>query len=67
MNKECMCNLKENTENKIIVGDYCNLLIKKETWMKENYYYIIGEGDGRATLKINYCPICGRELREVTK
>jgi len=63
MSNKCICNLKEGTEYRIVQGNWCDLLISLE----KGKYWIIGEGDGRAMVKINYCPICGRKLMEVTK
>ena len=56
--KECICDIKEGIELKIEEGNWVDLYI----YRKESGYWIVGEGDGRSYLKINYCPICGKRL-----
>lgn len=33
----------------------------------DNTWYIVAEGDDMASIKINYCPFCGRELNSKYK
>jgi hypothetical protein len=58
---ECLCQLKDNEEKLITEGYWINLYIYKEY----GEYFIKALSDGRADMKIDYCPKCGRKLEEV--
>lgn len=60
MNQTCLCDLKEGQEKIISQGHWVNLYIAIE----EGEYWIRAISDGRADLRIHYCPKCGRKLEE---
>ena len=58
---KCICNMvKEGYPEIISIGTYVNMYIVK----KDDEYYIEAIADGKACLKLNYCPKCGRKLEE---
>lgn len=58
MNK-CICeDLIEGVDKEIEQGDWNTMYILKQG----GEYYIKAISDGCVSLKINYCPICGRRL-----
>ncbi len=58
---KCVCELvKEDYPEKLSIGNWVDMYISKEG----DEYYIEAVGDGKAYLKLNYCPKCGRKLEE---
>ena len=58
----CICQeLKLEEEKLISEGAWVDLFIYRD---KHDYYYITAISDGRADIKIKYCPMCGRRLLE---
>ena len=56
---KCICeDLIEGVDRKIAVGDWNDMYILKQ----RGDYYIKAISDGYVSIKINYCPICGRKL-----
>jgi hypothetical protein len=55
---ECLCDLEIGKEKLITKGDWVDLYIERDKWD----YKIYGDGGGRATMFIKYCPECGRKL-----
>lgn len=60
MEEKCICNLTEGQEKLISNGSYVDLYAKRDKYG----YWISAISDGRADMKINYCPICGRKLED---
>jgi len=54
----CICNLEEEQ----------NIYIEEESWTylildrRSDGFYLEASGDGIAEKRINYCPMCGRDL-----
>lgn len=57
---KCICNLKNGEETHLADGDWTLLKLKK----LDDGFYIEGWGDGVASMRINYCPKCGRKLSD---
>ena len=57
---KCICGVHENEVKRIAEGAWVDLYINKEA----EDYLIEAISSGRASLKINFCPICGRKLAE---
>ena len=58
---KCVCELiKEGQSEKLSVGSWVDIYIRKE----DGKYYIEAIADGNAYLELNYCPKCGRKLKE---
>ena len=58
---KCICELiKEGHSEKLSVGDWNDIYMRKEY----GKYYIEAIADGNAYLRLNYCPKCGRKLKE---
>lgn len=58
---KCICEtVKEGHSETISIGTYVNIYMRKEY----DEYYIEAKADGNAYLKLNYCPKCGRKLKE---
>ena len=52
---KCICeSIKECRSEKLSVGD----------WKEYGKYYIEAIADGNAYLELNYCPKCGKKLKE---
>lgn len=60
INPPCICTLEEKERKLVSVGDWVNLYI----YLNDKEYWIVGEADGTAMMKIDYCPKCGRKLEE---
>ena len=58
--EECICNLSEGEEKLISNGSWVDLYIS----LKDGEYWIEAISDGRASMRIDYCPKCGRKLIE---
>ena len=58
MNKKCICDVKEGEEKEISKGQWVDLYIT----LNDDEYRIEAVADGRASMYINYCPMCGRNL-----
>ena len=57
----CLCEkLKSKKEICVNQGNWIDLYIDHN----EEGYYIKALGDGISWLRINYCPLCGKELKE---
>ena len=58
---KCICEIvKEGYSETISIGTYVNMYMTK----KDGEYYIEAISDGKATMRLNYCPKCGRKLEE---
>ena len=53
--------IKEGHSEKLSIGDWVDIYMRKE----DGEYYIEAIADGNAYWELNYCPICGRKLKEV--
>ena len=53
--------IKEGCSEKLSVGNWNDIYMRKE----DGKYYIEAVADGNAYLELNYCPKCGRKLKEV--
>lgn len=60
MEEKCICEVSESEEKLIDEGSYVNLYISRD----EYGYWINAIADGRASMKIDYCPKCGRKLSD---
>jgi hypothetical protein len=58
MKEKCICDLKEREEKLLREGSWVNLYISRE----HGEYFIVALSDGRATMRIHYCPQCGKKL-----
>lgn len=59
---ECICyGLKEGKQKLISNGSYVDLYMR----LLDGEYYIEAICDGRASMKIDYCPCCGRKLEVI--
>lgn len=58
---KCVCEIvKEGYPETISIGAYVNMYMVKE----DDEYYIEAVSDGKAVMRLNYCPKCGRKLVE---
>ena len=58
---KCVCEIvKEGYPETISIGTYVNMYMVKE----DDEYYIEAVSDGKAVMRLNYCPKCGRKLEE---
>ena len=58
---KCICELvKEGRPRKILKGDWISIYMTKEDG---EYYMKVMVGEN-ACMKLNYCPECGRKLKE---
>lgn len=56
---KCVCKeLKDNCDTTIAEGDWNTMYMTKEG----HDYYIKALSDGYVSIKINYCPFCGRKI-----
>lgn len=59
---KCICEkIDINSRELLSRGCWCDLYLEKN---EIGNYYIVGAGDGEATMYIRYCPMCGRDLDE---
>lgn len=61
MDEKCLCDLNEGEEKLITKGSWVDLYIAKSY----GEYWIKAISDGRADMRIDFCPKCGRKLEEV--
>ena len=58
---KCICEtVREGHSETISIGAYVNMYMVKE----DDEYYIEAVSDGKAVMRLNYCPKCGRKLEE---
>ena len=58
---KCICEMvREGHSETISIGAYVNIYMRKEY----GEYYIEAVSDGKAVMRLNYCPKCGRKLEE---
>ena len=58
---KCVCELvKEGYPEEVSIGNLVNMYMSKE----DDEYYIEAVSDGKAVMRLNYCPKCGRKLVE---
>lgn len=58
---KCVCELiKEGHSEKLSTGNWNDIYMRKE----DGKYYIEAVADGKAVMRLNYCPKCGRKLEE---
>ena len=58
---KCICELaKEGRLEKILMGNWVGIYMTKED---DEYYMKVIAGEN-ACIKLNYCPKCGRKLKE---
>ena len=58
---KCICELiKEGYSEKLSIGAWVDIYMRKE----DGKYYIEAIADGNAYWELNYCPECGRKLKE---
>lgn len=57
---ECICNLSKGEEKLISNGSWVDLYMS----LKDGEYWIEAISDGRVSMRIDYCPKCGRKLVE---
>lgn len=57
---KCICNLEDG--QKIIMDEGCWTYLKLNR--EHDGYYIEAWGDDVASMRINYCPKCGRKLSD---
>lgn len=58
----CICKKIEKGEKEYVShGDWNSIAIERDEYGE---YYIVAIGDGKAYLKLNYCPKCGRGLND---
>lgn len=58
--EECICNLEEGEEKLIRRGSWNDLYLR----LSNGEYRINAIADGIASMKIEYCPKCGKKLGE---
>lgn len=56
----CICDLKVDEEKLITDGCWNSLWIERDKYD----YLIVAAGEGIASMKIGYCPKCGKKLEE---
>jgi hypothetical protein len=59
--EKCICELNKGEEKLITKGSWVNLYISRDNY---DEYWIEAISDGRASMKIDYCPKCGKKLEE---
>ncbi len=54
----CICDLKNGEEKLICNGNWNTLYIERD----HDEFYLVAKADGNVSMRLNYCPECGRVL-----
>lgn len=63
------CNVNEYREfwlgtKELVLDDKPYTTLSIEYNPRENKFFVVAEGDNRASMQLKYCPECGRKLTE---